>query len=154
MNEIDPINIKILDELQHDASLSLAAVAETVGLSQNACWRRIKMMEESGLIRARVTLLDPDKLGLKLIVFVAIKTNQHSETWLADFSKGVARIDEVLGFYRMSGETDYLLKLIVADMADYDRVYKKLINITPLSDVTSSFVMEAMKDTTALPLTR
>jgi Lrp/AsnC family transcriptional regulator len=150
--DLDPLDIKILTELQRDASLPVAELAETVGLSTNACWRRIKRLEEVGVIRARVALLDPQKLGLGVTVFVAVRTNEHNDDWLQQFAKAVDSIPEVIEFYRMSGDVDYLLRVQVADIADYDRVYKQLIKRVRLTDVSSTFAMEQIKYTTAIPV--
>ena len=152
MEEIDRLDRRILAQLQEDAGLSNAEIAERVGLSANACWRRTRRLEERGVIRKRVALLDQEKLDLKVTVFVGIKTNEHNEQWLRRFGEGVSAIPEVVEFYRMSGDTDYMLKIVVKDIADYDRVYKKLISVVPLHDVSSSFAMERLKSTTALPL--
>jgi len=152
MKDIDRIDRRILDALQHDAALSNAELADQVGLSANACWRRTRRLEEQGLIRKRVALLSQDKLNLKVTVFVGIKTNQHNEEWLKKFAAGVKAIPEVMEFYRMSGDTDYMLKIVAQDIDDYDRVYKKLISVVNLHDVSSSFAMERIKSSTALPL--
>jgi Lrp/AsnC family transcriptional regulator len=150
--QIDTIDWSILGVLQNDASLSVAEVGERVGLSSNACWRRIRRLEDSGVIARRVALVDPVKLGLNTTVFVAIKTGRHDPEWLAAFSRGVATIDEITECHRMAGEVDYLLKLTVRDIAHYDRIYRKLIATVPdLNDVSSSFSMERLKATTALP---
>src|SRR5579885_2876620 len=137
MVEFDRTDLRILAALQADASRAVAELAEAVGLSANACWRRVKRLEEAGVIRGRVALLDPEKLDRGVTVFVAIRTNQHTEEWLETFARGVETIAEVVEFYRMSGEVDYLLKVQVADIAHYDRVYKKLIKTASLSDVSS-----------------
>ena len=150
--DLDQLDIKILTELQRDASMPVADLAEMVGLSTNACWRRIKRLEEAGIIRARVALLDPQKLGLGVTVFVAVRTNEHNDDWLQQFARAVDSIPEVVEFYRMSGDVDYLLKLQVADIADYDRVYKQLIKKVRLTDVSSTFAMEQIKYTTAIPV--
>jgi len=152
MKNFDRIDRRILDALQHDAGLSNAELAEQVGLSANACWRRTRRLEEQGIIRKRVALLSQDKLNLKVTVFVGIKTNQHNDEWLESFAAGVKAIPEVVEFYRMSGDTDYLLKIVAEDIDDYDRVYKKLISVAHLHDVSSSFAMERIKSSTALPL--
>jgi len=152
MVDLNRIDARILARLQAEADVTIAELAEAVGLSSNACWRRVKAMEESGVIKRRVALLDAAKLGLGTTVFVNIRTSQHSEEWLEHFAKGVAGIPEIVEFYRMSGEVDYLLKIIVSDIAHYDRVYRKLIRVTSLLDVSSSFAMEQLKYTTALPL--
>jgi len=152
MVDLDRVDIHILDLLQEDASVSNAELAERVGLSANACWRRTRRLEERGIIRKRVALLSQEQLQLDVTVFVGIRTNQHNDQWLKKFSAGVRAIPEVVEFYRMSGDTDYMLKIVVRDIADYDRVYKKLISVAPLHDVSSSFAMERIKSTTALPL--
>lgn len=150
--DLDHLDIKILTELQRDASLPVAELAEKIGLSTNACWRRIKRLEEVGVIRARVALLDPQKLGLGVTVFVSVRTNEHNDAWLQQFAKAVDSTPEVVEFYRMSGDVDYLLKVQVADIADYDRVYKQLIKKVRLTDVSSTFAMEQIKYTTAIPV--
>lgn len=152
MVDLNRIDARILARLQAEADVTIAELAETAGLSSNACWRRVKAMEEAGVIKSRVALLDAAKLGLGTTVFVNIRTSQHTEEWLESFAKGVASIPEIVEFYRMSGEVDYLLKIIVSDIAHYDRVYRKLIRVTSLLDVSSSFAMEQLKYTTALPL--
>ena len=152
MVELDRFDVRILDLLQENAALSNAELAERVGLSANACWRRTKRLEERGIIRRRVALLSQEQLNLQVTVFVGVRTNQHNDQWLKKFSTGVRAIPEVVEFYRMSGDTDYLLKIVARDIADYDRVYKKLISVAPLHDVSSSFAMERIKSTTALPL--
>ncbi len=149
---LDRYDRQILHHLQVRCDSPVATIAEQIGLSTNACWRRIKRLEEAGIIKARVALLDESRLGLNITVFVAVKTNEHNDTWLKKFASGVNAIPEVVEFYRMSGETDYLLKIVVKDIADYDRVYKKLIAVAPLHDVSSSFAMERIKLSTALPL--
>jgi Lrp/AsnC family transcriptional regulator len=142
----------ILGELQADSSLSVEELATRVNLSRNACWRRVKNLEEEGVIRARVALLDPEKLNLGLSAFIAIKTAQHEPGWLDRFATAVRGIPEIVGVYRMSGDIDYLLHAVVPDIAGYDALYKRLIARIQLSDVSSSFVMEKIKETTALPL--
>lgn len=149
---LDKFDRQILETLQNAGDTPAAQIAEEIGLSTNACWRRIKRMEEEGIIRKRVALLDEHQLGLKVTVFVSIKTNEHSDRWLEKFAAGIRDIPEVVEFYRMSGETDYLMKIVVSDIDDYDRVYKKLISVAPLYDVSSSFAMERIKCSTALPL--
>jgi Lrp/AsnC family transcriptional regulator len=150
--KIDAVDRKLLDILQNDASCSLEDISQKTAMSVNTAWRRIKRLEEAGIITKRVALIDPHKVGLGMTVFVAIKTADHSDQWLTDFAKAVATIPEVVEFYRMSGETDYLLKLLVESIADYDRVYKKLIRSAKISDVSSSFAMETIKYTTSVPL--
>lgn len=152
LTELDTTDLKILDLLQTDASLAIAEIADRVHLSQNACWRRIKQLEEKGVIRKRVALLDAEKLGAGLTVFVAVRAGEHTEKWLETFSAAVRRMPEVIEFYRIAGEIDYLLKLQVADMAAYDRAYKSLIRSARLMDVSASFAMEELKRTTAVPL--
>lgn len=150
--QLDTIDWAILTVLQDDASLPVHEVGDRVGLSANACWRRIRRLEDSGIIARRVALLDAGKLGLATTVFVAIKTNRHDPAWLEAFSKGVAAIPEISECHRMAGDVDYLLKLVVRDIGHYDRIYRRLIAAVPdLADVSSSFSMEKMKQTTALP---
>ena len=150
--QLDSIDWAILGVLQADASLAVHEIGERVGLSSNACWRRIKRLEESGIIARRVALLDPDKLGLATTVFVAIKTQRHDPAWLSAFSTSIAGIAEISECHRMAGDVDYLLKIVVRDIAHYDRIYRKLIAAVPdLADVSSSFSMEKLKATTALP---
>lgn len=150
--QLDSIDWAILAVLQSDASLAVQDVGDRVGLSSNACWRRINRLEDSGIIARRVALVDPAKLGLATTVFVSIRTNRHDPAWLEAFSRGVAAIDEIVECHRMAGDVDYLLKLVVRDIAHYDRIYRKLIAAIPdLADVSSSFSMERMKATTALP---
>jgi Lrp/AsnC family transcriptional regulator len=152
IENVDSIDLAILDALQHDASRSIQEIASEVGLSQNPCWRRIKRLEADGLITGRVALLDPTKLGAGLTVFVSVRTNQHNESWVERFTSGVREIPEVVELYRMTGEFDYLLKVMVSDIAEYDRIYKQLIAVAELNDVSSSFAMERIKHTTAVPL--
>lgn len=150
--KLDRFDRRILTQLQTDADITAADLAEQIGLSTNACWRRIKRLTELGVIRRQVALLDERALGLKVTVFVSVKTNQHTDDWLTRFAEGVKAIPEVVEFYRMSGDIDYLLKIVVQDIDDYDRVYKKLISVAPMHDVSSSFAMERIKSSTALPL--
>ena len=152
MKTIDRYDRHVLQLLQEDADLTVSDIAERVGLSTNACWRRIKRLEEQNVIRQHVVLLSEKTLGLNLTVFVSLKTNEHNDNWLKRFAAGVKAIPEVVEFYRISGATDYLLKIITRDIQDYDRVYKKLISVAPLHDVSSSFAMERIKSSTALPL--
>lgn len=132
--------------------MSLDTLSDEVGLSRNACWRRIKQLEESGIIRARVALLDPELLGLNLTVFIAIRAAQHSSDWAKTFSDVTRSFPEIQSVYRMTGELDYLIRARVRDMAAYDNLYKRLIEKVDLADVSASFVMEDIKDDTALPL--
>ncbi|QZD88550.1 Lrp/AsnC family transcriptional regulator [Qipengyuania psychrotolerans] len=150
--ELDTIDWKILAELQRDASQTVQAIGDAVGLSANPCWRRIKRMEGAGVIARKVVLLDPEKVGLTTTVFVAIRINRHDAQWLEGFAAAIEALDEVTECHRMAGDIDYMLKLRVSGIADYDRVYQRLIARVPgLSDVTASFSMEEMKFTTALP---
>lgn len=149
---MDKTDRKILALLQEDAAQPIADIARKIGLSVTPCWRRIQKLEEDGVIRARVALLEATKIGLGMSVFVAIKTDQHNADWLAEFARTISQRKEVVEFYRMSGEVDYLLRVVVPDMAAYDRFYKDLIAEVRLTDVSSSFAMEEIKYTTALPL--
>lgn len=150
---MDGVDRKILELLQLDADLPVATIAERVHLSVTPCWRRIQKLREAGVIRKQVALCDPGKLNVGVTVFVSVRTNQHTQAWLEKFAKGVKEIPEVVELYRMSGDVDYLLRVVVPDIAGYDSVYKKLIKAADLYDVSSSFAMEQMKYTTALPLT-
>ena len=149
---MDLIDRKILDLLQADATLSIAEIADRVGLSQTPCWKRIQRLEAQGVIERRVALLNPEKLGLGLTVFVSVETNDHSQAWLARFAEIVTALPEVLEFYRMAGDVDYMLRVVVPDMAAYDLFYKRLIAAIPLKNVTSHFAMERVKSTTVLPV--
>ena len=151
VSPLDGFDRKILDLLQEDATLSVAEVAERAGLSPSPCWRRIRRLEEEGVIRRRVALLDPAKMRVGVTVFVTIRTNRHSMDWAERFCRAVSEIPEVLEFHRMSGSVDYLLRVVVPDIAAYDGVYKRLIEMADLFDVSSSFSMEQIKYTTALP---
>ena len=148
---MDKTERSILALIQADASLSIGEVADRVGISKSACWRRIQKLEEDGVIQGRVTLLNAAALDLPLTVFITIKTNQHNERWARNFKAVVADIPGILEVHRMGGEIDYLIKAVVKDMPGYDKLYQQLIK-ADLFDVTSSFVMEEMKRTTALPL--
>jgi Lrp/AsnC family transcriptional regulator len=150
---LDAADKRILTLLQADAGLSLAEISEKVGLSQTPCWKRIRRLEAEGVIRRRVALLDREAIGLGVTAFVAVKAGAHDEAWLTRFSAGVAQIPEVVELYRMAGDTDYLLKVVCHDIAHYDRIYRQLIQVAPMGDVSSSFAMEQMKATTELPLT-
>jgi len=150
--KIDGINLRILAFLQENTDRSVNDIADAVGLSQNACWRRIKILEEDGVIKKRVALLDPAKLGHGTTVFVMVKTGEHTVAWMEKFAAAVHAMPEIVEFYRMTGDVDYLLKLRVADIQGYDRVYKQLIKAVPLTDVSGAFAMEELKNTTAVPL--
>lgn len=152
MAQIDTFDAKILKILQRDAALPLEEVGAAVGLSRNAVWRRVKAMEASGILRGRVALLDPEKLGLGLAVFMLIRTDRHAADWLERFAKATRDMPEILGAYRMSGDLDYLIHARVADVKGYDRLYQDLTRRIELADVSASFVMEEIKETTELPL--
>ncbi|MGE0750528.1 MAG: Lrp/AsnC family transcriptional regulator [Variibacter sp.] len=148
---MDAIDRKILACLQSDSAMPIEEIARQAGLSNSPCWRRIQKLEASGVIKARVALLDPAKMNVGVTVFVAVRTNQHNAQWAERFCREVRKIAEVVEFYRMSGETDYLLRVVVPDIAAYDRVYQRLIKVADLFDVSSNFAMECIKYTTALP---
>jgi len=149
---MDAIDQKILMHLQEDSTISLSELAARVHLSKTPCWRRIQKMEKTGVIRHRVALVDPAKVGQSLTVFVYLKTSKHNADWLADFASTVSDFPEVMEFYRLSGEWDYFIRVAVSDIAAYDHFYKKLVQIADLENVTSSFAMEEIKYTTAVPL--
>ena len=148
----DKIDKAILDVLQNSASASLQEIGKLVHLSPTPCWRRIQRLERDGYIRRRVALLDPTKLNVGVTVFVSVRTNQHNEKWAKRFTAVVTSIPQIVEFYRMSGDVDYLLRVVVPDIKGYDAVYQRLIRDIELSDVSSSFAMEQIKYTTALPL--
>lgn len=151
---LDSTDKKIIDLLQQDADLSLAEIAQAVHLTTTPCWKRLKRMQDAGVVRKKVALLDADKLGLSFVAFALIKTSNHSNAWYQDFVAAVSSFPEVMEFYRMAGEYDYMLKVVVTDMPAYDFFYKKLVNsVAGISDVTSTFAMEKLKYTTQLPLT-
>ncbi|MEM9845511.1 MAG: Lrp/AsnC family transcriptional regulator [Pseudomonadota bacterium] len=152
MQEIDDLDRRILAELQRDSSVGLEDLGNRVGLSRNACWRRIRILEQGGVITGRVALLDPAKLGLGLTVFMQIRAAAHDAAWMTSFTDATRHLPQVQSVYRMTGDLDYLVKARVADMADYDRLYQTLIARVPMRDVAASFVMEEIKDTTALPV--
>jgi Lrp/AsnC family transcriptional regulator len=149
---MDDVDVSLLRILQEDATLKLAEIAEKVGLSPTPCWRRIQKLEEEGVISKRVALLNPDKLNVGVTVFISVRTNRHNASWLEQFAAVIRDIPEIVEFYRMSGAVDYLLRAVVPDIAGYDAVYKRLIEKIELTDVSSSFAMEQIKFTTALPL--
>ena len=148
---MDALDYKILSILQTDASLSIAEIAARVGLSQTPCWKRIQKLEATGVVTRRVALLSPEKMGLGLCVYVSIVAGEHSDAWLERFTQEVAKMPEVVEFHRMAGDVDYMLRVVVANMAAFDDFYKRLIAITPLRNVVSRFAMERIKATTALP---
>lgn len=145
MTELDQVDRSILRLLAADASLSLNDIADKVGLTATPCWKRIKRMEEAGVIQGRIAVLDADKLGLLVSVFVSIETCDHSAAWLSKFHDAVDQMPEIVGAWRMGGDVDYLLHVVVADIAAYDMFYKKLIGRVPLRNVSSRFAMERMK---------
>jgi len=149
---MDAIDRKILALLQEDASLSVAEIGHKVGLSSTPCWKRIQKLEAEGVITKRVALVSPEKIGLDITVFVSIETADHSEEWLDRFARTVSVMPEVMEFYRMAGDVDYMLRVVVSDMRAYDEFYKRLISAVPLKNVTSRFAMEKIKSTTALPI--
>lgn len=151
-HSIDTIDRKILTILQRDATTSVDEISDQVSLSRNACWRRIKQMEEAGVIKGRVALVDPAAAGCPLTVMVLIRTNSHDANWMAKFQAALAAMPEVVGAYRMTGELDYVLRVRVADVPAYDTFYKRLTSRISVSDISASFVMEEIKDTTAVPL--
>jgi len=149
---LDEMDLKILEILQVDCTLPVAEIGKSVGLSTTPCWRRIQKMEEAGIIQRRVALLDPSQVELGVTVFVSISTNRHAIGWLEQFHDAIVDFPEVVEFYRMSGAVDYLLRVVVPDIAAYDAFYKKLISRIELSNVSSAFAMEQIKCTSALPL--
>ncbi|WP_343858693.1 Lrp/AsnC family transcriptional regulator [Aliiglaciecola litoralis] len=149
---MDAIDKAILRLLQHDLTLSVNHIAEQVGLSTTPCWRRIQQLEKKGVIKQRVALVDPELVGLGMTVFVQVKAGKHDDKWLNHFAKHAGLLEEVVEFYRMSGEYDYMLKVVVADLKAFDKFYKRLVTGIDLSDVTSSFAMEQIKYTTVLPV--
>ncbi len=149
---MDAIDRRILALLQQDATLSVAQLADRVGLSTTPCWKRVQKLEASGVITGRVALVSPEAVGLGLSVFVAIEAGDHSQAWMERFAQAVAAMPEVMEAYRMAGEVDYMLRVAVTDMAAYDRFYKRLIAAVQPRNVTSRFAMERMKHSTALPL--
>ena len=149
MDEVDRL---LLEILQENATLSIAQMAERVGLSPTPCWKRIQKLEAGGVITRRVAVIDPDRVGVGLSVLVSVEAGEHTPEWLQHFSAGVATMPEVMEVYRMAGDVDYMLRVAVADMAEYDAFYKRLIGIAPMKNVTSRFAMERIKSTTAYPL--
>ena len=152
MEKIDTFDAKILRLIQTDAALPLDEIGDKVGLPRNAVWRRIKALEANGTITGRAALLDPAKLGLGLTVFMMIRTDRHAPDWLERFAKVTRDMPEILGAYRMTGELDYLIRARVADVKDYDRLYQAIVSRIELADVSASFVMEEIKETTVLPV--
>lgn len=150
--EIDNFDHRILDCLQQDGTLSVEALSERVHLSRNACWRRIKALEAANVIRGRVALVDPERVGCGLSVLIQIRTDRHDPQWLDKFREAVATLPEIVDVWRTSGDVDYVLRARIADVKAYDRLYQRLITRVPLTDVSASFVMEEIKSTTRLPL--
>lgn len=149
---MDDTDRQLLEMLQEDVSLPVSRLAKKVGLSTTACWNRIRRLESNGVITRRVALVDPAKVGMGLSVFVSIRTSEHSSEWLSTFAERVSAMPEVVEFYRMAGDVDYMLRVLVPDMEAFDRFYKQLIEDTKLADVTSRFAMERIKQTTAIPI--
>ena len=153
-NYTDEIDRKILDIIQSDSSYSMDEISEFVNLSRNACWRRIRRMEEAGIIKARVALVEPSSINLGLSAYVMIRTNSHDTSWAEKFDKVVKCFPEIIGAHRMAGDLDYILRVRVRDVKDYDNFYQTLISKISISDISASFVMDDIKDTTALPTDR
>jgi Lrp/AsnC family transcriptional regulator len=151
-SSLDGIDKRLLTELQRDATLSLDALGERVGLSRNSCWRRVARLEETGVIKARVALVDAEAVNAKLMVFIAVRTSRHSAEWTERFRETIGQIPEIVGAFRTAGETDYILQARIPDVAAYDRLYQKLIARSDLLDVSATFVMETIKDTSEIPL--
>ena len=149
---MDRKDLLILNILQSEADLSMQELAERTALSKSAVWRRVRDLEDSGVIRQRVVLLDPEALGFGLTVFALVRTSQHSDAWFARFEAAVGSIPEILEFHRMSGDVDYLLRVVARDIGHYDQIYKRLIREVEFADISSTFVMETLKDGVALPL--
>jgi Lrp/AsnC family transcriptional regulator len=149
---MDAIDRKILAVLQDNAALSVAEIGSRVGLSSTPCWKRIQRLESEGIIQKRVALVDQDRIGLGVTIFVSIETGDHSQDWLDRFAQMVGSMPEVMEFYRMAGDVDYMLRVVVADIQGYDAFYKRMIAAVPLKNVTSRFAMEKIKSTTSLPI--
>lgn len=152
MNTLDRYDYAILDALQRDGTLSVAQLSEQIGLSATPCWKRLRRLEEEGVIENRVVIINRRKVGLPVTVFISIRTSQHDEKWYTHFAAAVAAMPEVQEFHRMSGDVDYLLKVVTSDIEGYDRFYKKLTKSVQLTGVSSAFSMEQIKITTSLPL--
>ncbi len=152
MEQLDRYDYAILSALQADGTLSIAQLSEKIGLSNTPCWKRVRRLEEEGYIESRVAIVNRRKVGLPVTVYVSVRTSQHDEKWLARFAAAVIALPEVQEFHRMSGDVDYLLKVVTTDIEGYDRFYKKLIKVSQLTGVSSAFSMEQIKFTTALPL--
>ena len=152
MSSLDAIDRQLLAILQSDVSLSIEELAERVGLTKTPCWRRVQKLEKSGIIRRKVALLNAEILGLPVSVFAQVKTDQHTPEWADAFAERMAQLPEVVDCYRMAGDYDYLLRIVVSDIAAYDRFYKELIRHVGISDIVSNFAMEQIKSTTELPI--
>lgn len=152
MKQLDTNDIKILRQLQKNASLSIEEISDRIALSRNACWRRIRRLEDDGIINKRVAIVNADALDLGQMVIVLISTNSHDPKWLSLFRSAIAEMPEIMGAHRMSGDLDYILRVRVRDVRAYDKFYQRLISKVPISNVSSSFVMEDLKDSTELPL--
>lgn len=152
VEKLDKNDVEILKILQVDATRSLDSIASELGVSLNTCWRRVQRLESEGILERRVALIDNVKVGLPLTVFVSVRTDDHSKDWAERFSKAVNSMPEIVEFYRLAGDVDYIIKMMVGSVADYDRVYQHLISKVKLSNVSASFAMEKMKFTTELPL--
>ena len=152
MKQLDVNDIKILRQLQKNASLSIEEISDRIALSRNACWRRIRRLEDDGIINKRVAIVNADALDLGQMVIVLISTNSHDPKWLSLFRSAIAEMPEIMGAHRMSGDLDYILRVRVRDVRAYDKFYQRLISKVPISNVSSSFVMEDLKDSTDLPL--
>lgn len=150
--KLDQIDMRLLAEMQKDASLSQRDLAERIGLSQNACWRRIQALNASGILHGSRALIDRRAVGLDLVVFVMLRTRHHTTDWLAEFRRHVLTIPEVVDFHRIGGDYDYMLKVVTENMDSYDRVYQRLIQQVELDSVTSYFAMEAIAENRPLPL--
>ncbi|MEM6311531.1 MAG: Lrp/AsnC family transcriptional regulator [Pseudomonadota bacterium] len=152
MIDLDDIDRAILRVVQKDASISMDSLSNVVNLSRNACWRRLKSLEDAGVIKQRVALVDPAHVGKGLHVMAMIRTSAHDAQWMASFDRAVRTMPEIVGAHRMSGDLDYVLRIRVKNVADYDRFYKELISRVSVSDISASFVMEDIKDTTEIPV--
>ena len=152
MIDLDEFDLNILRALQRDASLTADALAESVHLSRNACWRRMKRLEEAGYIKGRVALVDAERVGLGLLAVILVRTSRHDREWLAAFRSAIQSMPQITAAFRMSGDLDYVLHARVADVKAYDELYQRLIDKVPLTDVSASFVMEEIKETAELPL--
>jgi Lrp/AsnC family transcriptional regulator len=152
MGNIDAKDEAIIISLQNDATISVAAIGEQVGLSQNACWRRIKKLEDEGVLKNRAVLFDAEKLGYPLTVYALIRVREHSTEWLDALTEVLKDVPEIVEFHRMSGDLDYLAKILAKDMKHYDQIYKRIISIGSITDMSSSFLMEEIRSTSAIPI--